>query len=260
MLVAMRRFSSAMLAIVLLFPASGFAVSFPDVPATHVHEHAIERLTAMSVITGNPDPSSPLGTGSTFNPDDPINRAAMLAMLYRAAKKTPEKVGGCFPDVQEGSWYEFTVCDAAKDGYVQGYSAADGKKTFKPGQPVTRAEAIKLTLVILGIPEADLSRVVNMYGDIGASDWHARYIHTALAHHILPISGQDGDAFHPGQMLERGEAAAYIWNALEATSALPASSSSSGAAACTYSTARPRPAPWSPSCSTCSASSVPSRT
>ncbi len=211
----------------LLLPVAASAASFPDTPATYIHEHAVDRLSEMSVINGNPD--------GTFRPHDPVNRAAMLAMLYRAAKLTPEKVGGCFPDVQEGSWYEFTVCDAAKHGFVQGYTGVDGKKTFKPGQPVTRAEALKLTLVILGIPEADLSVAVEMYGDVGATDWHARYVHTALAKKILPIPGQEQPSFSPGKILERGEAAAYIWNALEVIRTfpviIPSSSSSSTEAA-----------------------------
>lgn len=208
---------------VLLTLAAVSAAAFPDVPATYAHSHAIERLTEMSVVSGNPD--------GTFRPRDPVNRAAMLTMLYRAAKKTPEKTGGCFPDVQEGSWYESTVCDAAQNGFVQGYAGADGTKAFKPGQPVTRAEAIKLTLAVLGIPDADLSAQVDMYSDVAAADWHARYVHTALANAILPIPGQEQPNFSPGVILERGEAAAYVWNALEATRTLPPAASSSSAAA-----------------------------
>lgn len=213
---------SILLAILLIPPAAS-AATFPDVPATYAHSHAIERLTEMSVVSGNPD--------GTFRPRDPVNRAAMLAMLYRAAKKTPEKTGGCFPDVQVGSWYESTVCDAAKNGFVQGYAGIDGAKVFKPGQPVTRAEAIKLALAVLGIPDSDLSAQVDMYGDVAAADWYARYVHTALANAILPIPGQEQPNFSPGVILERGEAAAYVWNALETIRTLPPAVSSSSAAA-----------------------------
>lgn len=209
--------------ILLLMPFVADAAAFSDVPSGYAHERAIERLSEIGVIGGNPD--------GTFRPRDPVNRAAMLAMLYRAAKKTPEKTGGCFPDVQDGSWYESTVCDAAKKGYVQGYAGSDGRNTFKPGQPVTRAEAIKLTLVIMNIPEADLSSNVAMYDDVAAADWHARYVHTALAHAVLPIPGQERPDFSPGTILERGEAAAYVWNALEASHSLPSSSASSDSTA-----------------------------
>ncbi|NOS68215.1 MAG: S-layer homology domain-containing protein [Candidatus Peribacteraceae bacterium] len=215
----MRLRISVIAALLFLIAPSAGAVKFPDVPATYAHSRAVERLSDMSVIGGNPD--------GTFRPHDPVNRAAILKMLYQAAKKSPERVGGCFSDVEQGSWYELYVCDAAVNGYVQGYTGADGKKSFKPAQPVTRAEAIKMTLVIMGIPEANLNMDVGMmYGDVASTDWHARFVHTALANKILPISGQEGPNLKPGQILERGEAAAYIWNAVEATRTLPASSSS----------------------------------
>ncbi len=212
-------------AILLLLPLATIAIRFPDVPSNYPHADAVEELTDLGVIGGNPD--------GTFRPHDPVNRAAMLAMLYRAAKITPERAGGCFEDVEETSWYEFTVCDATAKGYVKGYVAADGKRSFKPGQPVTRAEAIKLTIAVFNIAEADLTATVKMYRDIAPADWHVRYIHTALALKILPIEGQDGDTFRPNQILERGEAAAYIWNAIPIKRAAQFAAASSAASSVT---------------------------
>lgn len=212
----MRSRYAFLLAVALLVPSLTFAIKFPDVSSTYPHAADVENLSEMGIIGGNPD--------GTFKPYDPVNRAAMLKMLYLAANKAPGQSGGCFSDVQPGSWYEFIVCDAAKNGYVQGY---DGK-LFKPGQAVTRAEAIKMALVVFGIPEADLGLTVNMYADITPTDWHARYVHTALANGILPIPGQEGPQFFPGKLLERGEAAAYVWSAMHAElRAQPAQSSSS---------------------------------
>lgn len=189
----------------LLIPLAASAIRFPDVPATYPHRSAIEQLSDQDVIGGNPD--------GTFRPTDPVNRAAILKMLYLAAKRFPEKAGGCFPDVALKSWYESYVCDAVLQGFVKGYENPDGTKTFKPGQPVTRAEALKMTLAVLGIPDGDMEAEVTMYNDIAAADWFARYVHTALAWNMLPIPGQEGPQFKPHTLLERGEAAAYIWNA-----------------------------------------------
>lgn len=47
----------------------------------------------------------------------------------------PDKLTG-FPDVPAGAWYEEYVLAAAKSGILTGYP--DG--TYKPGEPVTRAE------------------------------------------------------------------------------------------------------------------------
>jgi hypothetical protein len=200
------------LAVLFLGCTSALAVSFRDIPLNYAHEDAVAGLSALGVITGNPD--------GTFKPHDPVNRVAMLAMLYRAAKKTPSVAVGCFSDLEPSSWYESTVCDAAAKGFVQGYSGG----VFKPDQPVTRAEAIKLAISVLGVAAAEPSSSDHLYSDIGASDWHAPFVRTALARNILPIPGQDGSTLRPHQVLERGEAAAYIWNALAAKAAQPVSS------------------------------------
>ncbi len=199
--------------LIVSFPV--FALRFPDVSSKYPHRQAIEKLTDAGVISGNPD--------GTFRPTDPVNRAAMLKMLYIAAKIEPEKVGGCFSDIAIDSWYEFYVCDAYGKGFVKGYDGG----VFKPGQPVTRAEALKLAVVVFGIPEADLNAQVKMYTDVSASDWFAGYVHTALVEKILPIPGQDGELYHPAQIMERGEAAAYIWNAMAAHSLARSRASSS---------------------------------
>ena len=215
------------LTLTLVFPSIASAVRFPDVPATYAYATAVSKLSDLGVINGNPD--------GTFRPHDPVNRAAMLKMLYIAAKKTPEKVGGCFADVQEQSWYEFYVCDAANKGYVKGYNGV----AFKPGQPVTRAEALKMTLSVFGIPQADLSASVTMYLDVQPSDWFAPYVHTALADGILPIlsdneseaASVNGRPFSPNTLLERGEAAAFIWSASRAKLTLQSQPSSASSEA-----------------------------
>ena len=72
---------SLILTLSLLVPLLAQAVTFPDVPATHPFVQAIDGLVQMGVINGNPD--------GTFRPGDPVNRAAMLKMLYLASGKTP---------------------------------------------------------------------------------------------------------------------------------------------------------------------------
>ncbi|MSR87112.1 S-layer homology domain-containing protein [Candidatus Peribacteria bacterium] len=214
------RISLFLTSLLLLAPSLAMAIRFPDVPTSNAHRIAIEELSDLGVISGNPD--------STFRPTDPVNRAAMLKMAYIAAKMNPEKAGGCFTDVQQGSWYEYYVCDAAANGFVKGY----GGGLFKPAQPVTRAEAMKIVLVIFGIADAGSTEPITMYNDVATADWFAGYVRNAIASKILPISGQEGPAFMPNKLLERGEAAAYIWNAIGARGSMhitvsPSSSSSS---------------------------------
>ena len=201
----------------------GSAAVFPDVPDGRLYQEEIEFLVGVQVINGNPD--------GTFSPLRNVNRAEMLKMLYRVAEKTPDPAGRlCFPDVQPGSWYEPYVCDAAKNHYVEGYS--DG--TFRPDRPVSRVEAVKMITTVLGIPVSDLSqraRDVVKFVDVSFSAWYTKYLYLAFTRGILPIDGQDGPRFYPDKPLFRGEAAAYIYNALhlqeEEQSTDDASSSSS---------------------------------
>lgn len=182
------------------------AATFPDVPDGHLFQESVEALVQAQVINGNPD--------GTFAPDDYVNRAAMLKMLYKAQGKTPDPLSvRCFPDVQIGSWYESFVCDAAAMRYVNGYS--DG--TFRPDVAVNRVEALKMITQVFDITVDEVTesdRDLVKFVDVSVSAWYTKYLITAYIKEILPIPGQEGSSFHPDRMLTRGEAAAYIYNAL----------------------------------------------
>ncbi|MEK7219017.1 MAG: S-layer homology domain-containing protein, partial [Patescibacteria group bacterium] len=195
---------------------------FPDVAETHVFRPAIEGLVRLNVINGNPD--------GTFRPGDPVNRAAMLKMLYLAMGKTPSSSAtGCFPDVQKGSWYESYVCDAAAKGYVKGYVA---ENAFKPARPVSRAEALKITVVVMDIPLMDEDAVdiwanAGHYADVTHDAWYAPYVATAATRGILPLAGkEEEEALVPAEPIDRAEAAALIWNALQGVLSSASSASS----------------------------------
>ncbi len=189
-----------------LIPITVGAAIFPDVPDSHLYREAIERLVGAQVINGHPD--------GTFRPEDDVNRAAMLKMLYKASGKTPDPSNvACFPDVEPGSWYEPFVCDAAANRFVQGYN--DG--TFKPDRNVSRAEAIKMITTVLGIavPElTDINREILRFVDVSTAGWYTKYLSAAFSKGILPIAGQAGPRFYPDWPLLRGEAAAYLYNGL----------------------------------------------
>ena len=186
---------------------TAYAAVFPDVPDNHLYREAIEKLVGSQVINGNPD--------GTFKPEEAVNRAAMLKMLYKAAGRSPDPSRvSCFKDVEKGSWYEPFVCDAAFHRDVQGYS--DG--TFRPANPVTRAEGMKMALLILGVnvPEiTSLNRELVKFVDISTSAWYTKYLSAAFNKGVLPIEGQSGARFYPDWPLLRGEAAMYIQNTLD---------------------------------------------
>lgn len=199
------RVTAALAASALFIPMVGAAV-FPDIPEGHMYQRSIETLVKASVVAGNPD--------GYFYPNRDVNRAEMIKMLYLAKGKTPDPLSiRCFPDVVVGSWYESYVCDAAVRRYVNGYS--DG--TFRPSDPVNRVEALKMIATIFEIPVGDISdsdRDIVKFVDVSVAAWYTKYLYAAFNTGVLPIPGQDGSRFYPEWPLKRGEAAAYIYNAL----------------------------------------------
>ncbi len=191
----------------LLLTVPARAAIFPDVPDGHLYQVSIETLVGIKVINGNPD--------GTFMPDKAVNRAEMLAMLYRANNKTPDaSKRGCFPDVQPGSWYELYVCDAAAHGYVKGYP--DG--TFKPNKELNHVEALKMIEAVfgMGVPDSITSADASLiaYVDVDLKQWYGTYLVLAIKKGIIPVAGWEATHFFPESASKRGETAAMIAHAL----------------------------------------------
>jgi hypothetical protein len=206
-----RHVAGLIISILLPIPFAVLAAGvFADVSDNYPFKGEIESLARSGVVRGNPD--------GNFYPNREVNRAEFLKMLYVASDRQPKAIyAGCFPDVQRGSWYEPYVCDAAsrENGFVQGYT--DG--TFHPGSPVTRVEALKMlfTVLDLNVPNiSELDKGIIKFVDVSVSAWYSKYLSAAFLNGVLPIAGQTGARFYPDQALTRGEAAAYVWNGLEA--------------------------------------------
>jgi hypothetical protein len=193
--------------VLLILPAK--AAIFPDVPDGHLYRMQIESLVGLKVINGNADGS--------YKPEKGVNRAELLAMLYRATGKTPDSSKrNCFPDVQPGSWYELYVCDASAKGFVGGYP--DGY--FRPSKEVNRVEALKMITLVFGmqVPEVQSSNWASVtFSDVASNQWYAKYLLHAYNMSIIPIPGMSASVFMPEAILKRGEAAAFIYNALHAS-------------------------------------------
>lgn len=205
---------------------SAFAVGvFPDVGDTHPFKAEIESLARAGIVKGNPS--------GKFEPDRSVNRAEFLKLLYTAVQKTPKPInGGCFKDVEKGSWYELYVCDAAahENSYVKGYPDL----TFRPANPVSRTEALKMMYMVFGLPTPDVSTLdkdIIKFADLSVSAWYTKYVSAAYRSGIFPIASFTGVRFYPEKELTRGEAAAYIVGGLRVRDAKPASSASSSKAA-----------------------------
>ncbi len=163
-------------------------VPFPDMEGHWFrYREAVDYLRAKGIIGGYEDGS--------FKPNQTINRAELLKIVFKGKSGVQPAKRRCFSDVNPNEWYAPYVCTAKQRGIVDGYP--DG--TFKADEPVNFAEAIKI--------------VLNAYGhDVPAGtgkQWYKPYVEKIAAEDILPQHN-----YLPWQPLTRERAADLLWRIL----------------------------------------------
>jgi len=114
------------------------SLTYRDVAAGHWAERAIAAVAAASLMKGYPDGS--------FAPGQAISRAEMASIAASLIDNGSASAHGAgFADVN-GHWAEEAIRKAQAAGIVQGYENG----TFRPEQPVTRAEAAAMLNKALG--------------------------------------------------------------------------------------------------------------
>ena len=107
--------------------------TFTDVSASNWHNNAVSVMSKMGIVNGYSD--------GTFKPNGAITRAELAAIAARFARimGMEGENDSSFTDIS-GHWAEDDIIFAALIGWVNGYS--DG--TYRPNQPITRAEFMTL--------------------------------------------------------------------------------------------------------------------
>lgn len=135
---------------------------YPDVKTDDWFYIAICTLTNGGILKGYPD--------GTFRPDQPITRAELATIITRFDTQFGIlEVTENFADVS-GHWSEFYVEFAATRGYVLGYP--DG--SFRPDQPITRAETVTMVNRCLdrAVDEEGLCEGYTVWPDNPKGDWY----------------------------------------------------------------------------------------
>jgi hypothetical protein len=180
-----------------------------DLPG-HWSEEFVNPLVDQGVINGYPD--------GTYRPDNPINRAELVKIVVEATDgiladlvpATPT-----FTDVGSGAWFYEYVETAYATDVVGGYTAeacAGAGLTwpcFKPGDNITREQAMKVIILGFGVP-TDLDPAPNFI-DVTVADWSYDYVTTAANHCII----NNTQRFNPRDNITRGEVAKIILNAMK---------------------------------------------
>ncbi len=193
---------------VILLSTPVHAEVFSDVYHSTDYKDSIMWMHHNGVIQGDASPKT------TFRPDDCVNRAEMLKMLFEVTGEdlSDMAMGGDYPDVPIDAWYQPYVKKATLKGTVVGY--ADGK--FRPEQCVNRAEAIKMTINEFGI-EIRSSDFKGDWIDLIPEEWYFNFTYTAITRNIVglehTVSANDETdfRFHPEGYMSRKEASEMLY-------------------------------------------------
>lgn len=104
-----------------------------------------------------------------------------------------------FVDVMPGDWYNNAVSTLTNAGILNGY----GDGSFRPGNPITRAELVKIAMSFYGVTGSSGSA----FSDV-SEHWAADFINAAAEMGF--VSGYGDGTFHPDQLVTRAEAMKII--------------------------------------------------
>lgn len=179
------------LSLVLGFSLMGAGLVSAESVLSDIDEYeyaeSIEFLYDGSILDGYND--------GTFKPENKINRAEFTKVVINSVYDIEDLEGlsdDCFPDVKSEDWFSPYVCLAQEEGIIQGYP--DG--TFKPGNDITQAEALKIIYE-------------SFYGDIQdlGGEWYQRYLDAAEFDGMLYFEATNSPAAH---VITRGEVSYFL--------------------------------------------------
>ena len=184
-------------------PVSAVGKTFTDVSNSDWFAPYVYTLLEEGAVTGM--------TNKTFAPNQSLTRAQLVTMLaYRESKNELEgyREKTVFTDVSSKQWYAPYVHWAAEQGFVSGYQ----DKTFKPNQPVTRAEA---AAIIAGYAEntsdtelQDKNEPVVFADEEKIPSWAKDPVYACQKAGIF--SGYPDGSFRPSNTMTRAEACAAL--------------------------------------------------
>jgi len=149
---------------------------------------------------------------SQFRPGQNITRAEFIKTIMAAYEAqygdNPDRMIPLegFSDIHSEDWFYSYVNQAKSLGMINGYN--DG--SFRPNQPITRAEAVSILIRSWEInnyfDESDTTPFP--FKDISISDWYYDAIRKAYALNL--VTGKTPETFAPSDYLSRAETATMI--------------------------------------------------
>lgn len=162
-----------------------------DTPQLETEDH-------IQYLFGYPDRS--------FQPEASMTRAEAAQMFHNLLEKKSYEITKNFSDIPASGWYTTAVNTMGSLGVVSGYE--DG--TFRPNEPITRAEFVSMAVKFLESPQASTE---NKFSDVSAEDWFWNAVQAAVEEGW--ISGYEDGSFRPNRNITRAEVASIVNHVLE---------------------------------------------
>ncbi|MGM9950611.1 MAG: S-layer homology domain-containing protein [Lysinibacillus sp.] len=173
------------------------AVPFKDLKNAGDHYPAIDELYNLGIIEGR--------TSTVFAPYEAATREELALFIANALELDTKNIKDPgFKDVPKNSKYHGAIAALNKEGIIKGYP----DKTFKPKNPVTRAQVAKMLVLAFELELAETS--TSKFKDVNAikdADTR-RYIETLAQHGIT--KGTSATTFSPNENVKRAQLATFL--------------------------------------------------
>ncbi|MEO5952274.1 MAG: S-layer homology domain-containing protein, partial [Chloroflexia bacterium] len=143
---------------------------------------------------------------NTYRPGNTTSRGQFSKISVTAMGWALDNPGSpTFTDVSVSSTFYTYIETAVSHGIISGYS--DG--TFRPDEPVTRGQLVKITMLAEAWPP--LNPNIPTFNDVSVGSPFFSYVETANARDV--IGGYSDGSFRPGGTATRGQVAKVIYYA-----------------------------------------------
>lgn len=183
--------------IAVAVPVHAKASEFSDVKNIESHHfyEAVRSLAARGIVNGFSD--------GTFKPHQSVTRGQLSSVLARTLGLDINNVGNPgFKDVKVTNPHYGAIAALVEAGIIDGYN----DKTFRPGEPVTRAHIAKM--ISIGFNLEDVQLTNSPFRDVRAEHWYADYVQALITHQIT--TGTTPTTFAPNAFVTRGQMASFI--------------------------------------------------
>ena len=141
----------------------------------------------------------------TVRPEGRITRAEVATIFFRLLTDETREAywsqDSGYSDVTKAHWFNNAVSTLTNMGILSG----DGDGTFRPNDPITRAEFAKIAVSFY---DYEGIRAENVFTDVAPGIWYEWFV--AAAAEIGLIQGDGGGIFRPEDNITRAEAAAIV--------------------------------------------------